>query len=72
MKIDTLVLIAVAAIAGIVAAGYFLALVTGVIVSGGLLLPVLLVFIAAIAIFVIVLRQRLASREDDYYDKIER
>lgn len=72
MKIDTLVLIAVAAIAGIIAAGYFLALVTGVIVSGGLLLPVLLVFIAAIAIFVIVLRQRLASREDDYYDKIER
>lgn len=72
MKIDTLVLIAVAAIAGIIAAGYFLALVTGVIVSGGLLLPVLLVFVAAIAIFVIVLRQRLASREDDYYDKIER
>ena len=72
MKIDTIVLYAVAALAGIAAVIYVAALVFGVVRTGGLLLPALIVFLAVIAVVVTVIRQRLGSREDDYYDTIEK
>ena len=72
MKIDGVVLVIVAVICGVVTAGYVVALLIGVFVSGGLLLPVLAVVVAVIAVFVVVIRQRLANREDDHYEKIER
>lgn len=72
MKIDTVVLTLVAVIAGLVLIGYFVALLVGVISTGGLLLPMLIGFVGIVSIFVVVLRQRLANSEDDHYEKIER
>jgi len=72
MKIDDIVLYAVAALAVLGAVVYLGALVFGVIQTGGLLLPVLAVAIGVLGVFAVVVRQRLANREDDRYEKIER
>lgn len=72
MKLDTIALWVIAAGAGLAALAYFIAILVGVVASGGLLLPVLAIFVAVVALFVAVLRQRLANREDDHYDRIER
>ncbi len=72
MKIDDFVLIAVAAVAGLAGLVYLIALMVGVIATGGLLLPALAVFGVVVGVFVVVIRQRLANAEDDKYEKIER
>lgn len=72
MKIDDFVLAAVAAFAALAGLAYLVALVVGVVQTGGLLLPALAVFMVVVGVVLVVIRQRLANREDDYYDKIER
>ncbi|MFK7943250.1 MAG: hypothetical protein AB8B85_10110 [Paracoccaceae bacterium] len=72
MKLDNVVLIMVAAFAALALFGYFVALVLGVVATNGLLLPGLMIFIGMIAIFAVVLRQRLKNSEDDHYENIER
>ena len=72
MKLDNIVLIAVAAIAGLMAVGYLVALILGVVATRGLMLPALVVFLGVVAVFVTIVRQRLANREDDHYEKIEK
>lgn len=72
MKIDDMVLYAVAAFAVVGVVLYLGALVVGVIHTGGILLPVLAIGVGALAVFLIVLRQRLSNPEDDHYENIER
>ncbi len=72
MKIDDVVLVVVAALAVVGAGAYLVALLIGVIATGGMLLPVLAAFVVAIGVFVVVVRQRLSNPEDDKYEKIER
>ncbi|MEM9726782.1 MAG: hypothetical protein AAF909_15170 [Pseudomonadota bacterium] len=72
MKLDDVVLVAVAALAALAAVGYFAALIFGVIQTGGLLAPALIAAGGAAGVFAVVIRQRLRNREDDHYDKIER
>ncbi|MEO1490743.1 MAG: hypothetical protein AAFV19_01145 [Pseudomonadota bacterium] len=72
MKIDDFVLVAVAAVAGLAGLAYLVALMIGVIATGGMMLPALSVFGVVIGVFVVVVRQRLANSEDDKYEKIER
>lgn len=72
MKIDNIVLAICAVLAGVVAVMYFLGLIIGVIQTGGLLLPVLVGFVAVVVIFAVVLRQRMSNAEDDHYENIER
>ncbi len=72
MKIDNIVLVICAVLAGVAAVVYFLGLIIGVIQTGGLLLPVLIGFVAVVVIFGVVLRQRMNSAEDDHYENIER
>lgn len=72
MKIDDVVLVGVIAVAGLVAAAYLVGLLIGVVQSGGLLWPILAVVVAGLAVFAVVVRQRMTSAEDDHYEKIER
>lgn len=72
MKIDNIVLAICAILAGVTAIFYFLGLIIGVIQTGGLLLPVLVGFVAIVVIFGVVLRQRMSNAEDDHYENIER
>jgi hypothetical protein len=72
MKVDDFVLMAVAVVAALAGAAYLVALVVGVIATGGMLLPALAVFGVVVGVFIVVLRQRLSNAEDDKYEKIER
>jgi len=72
VKIDNIVLVICAIVAGVMGGVYFLGLIIGVIQTGGLLLPVLVGFVAVIVIFGVVLKQRMGNAEDDHYENIER
>lgn len=72
MKVDTIVLWIVAAVAAFAALVYFAILVFGSIISGGLMLPALAIFLILAVVFAVILKQRLGNREDDYYETIEK
>lgn len=72
MKLDDVVLVAVAILAALAATAYFAALIFGVIQTGGLLALALIAAGGVAGVFAVVIRQRLQNREDDHYDKIER
>ena len=72
MRLEKFVLIVVCVIAGLMAAVYFVGLLIGTVVSYGLMLPILGIFVAAAVVVWIVIRQRLENAEDDHYDNIRR
>lgn len=72
MKLDNIVLVICAVLAGLVVIAYGTALLIGVVQTGGLLLPILIGFLVFLAVFAMVVRQRLHNAEDDHYENIER